>query len=65
MVAYSSWWGKRGLPLALSLIVCAAAAPAMAKTPKVLFIGTDGFRGDVYGTTPTPNLDALVADGYL
>lgn len=46
-------------------LACAVAAPAMAKTPKVLFIGTDGFRGDVYGTTPTPNLDALVADGYL
>jgi hypothetical protein len=46
-------------------LACAAAAPAMAKTPKVLFIGTDGFRGDVYGTTPTPNLDALVVDGYL
>ncbi|MGO1073025.1 hemopexin repeat-containing protein [Lysobacter sp. CA199] len=49
----------------LLALACAAAAPAIAKTPKVLFIGTDGFRGDVYGTTATPNLDALVADGYL
>lgn len=47
-------------------LACAATAPAMAaKTPKVLFIGADGFRGDVYGAVATPNLDALVADGYL
>ncbi|WP_408952889.1 hemopexin repeat-containing protein [Lysobacter sp. Hz 25] len=43
----------------------AAAGPVAARTPKVLFIGTDGFRGDVYGSVATPNLDALVADGYL
>ncbi|MBM7092937.1 alkaline phosphatase family protein, partial [Streptomyces sp. S12] len=48
--------------LALALAFC---APAAAKTPKVLFIGTDGFRGDVYGAVATPNLDVLVADGYL
>jgi len=51
-----------GAGLALALAFC---APAAAKTPKVLFIGTDGFRGDVYGTIATPHLDALVADGYL
>ncbi|MGH8081601.1 MAG: hemopexin repeat-containing protein [Lysobacter sp.] len=47
------------------LALACAAAPVAAKTPKVLFIGTDGFRGDVYGTIATPNLDALVANGYL
>lgn len=52
--------------LSILALACALAGPAFAaKTPKVLFIGTDGFRGDVYGTTATPNLDALVADGYL
>lgn len=52
------------VPTVLAL-ACALATPAFAKTPKVLFIGTDGFRGDVYGTVATPHLDALVADGYL
>ncbi len=56
---------RRSLRFTTLALACALAAPALAKTPKVLFIGTDGFRGDVYGTIATPNLDALVADGYL
>ncbi|MEH6415746.1 hemopexin repeat-containing protein [Pseudomonas sp. CGJS7] len=51
--------------IALSVVLALACTAASAKTPKVLFIGTDGFRGDVYGSVATPNLDALVADGYL
>jgi len=57
-------YARRALCASLTLAL-AAAAPALAKTPKVLFIGTDGFRGDVYGSVATPHLDALVADGYL
>jgi len=32
-------------------------------TPKVLVIGIDGVRPDVLSDVPTPNLDALIADG--
>ena len=32
-------------------------------TPKVLVIGIDGVRPDVLAEVPTPNLDALIADG--
>ena len=40
----------------------AAEAPPPA-TKKVLLIGIDGVRPDVLATTPTPNLDALIAGG--
>lgn len=57
---------RKKLAMSTLALACALSGSAFAaKVPKVLFIGTDGFRGDVYGTTPTPNLDALVADGYL
>ena len=32
-------------------------------TPKVLVIGIDGVRPDVLAEVPTPNIDALIADG--
>lgn len=48
------------------LLGAVLATPALAaKKPKVLFIGMDGFRGDVYGNVATPNLDSLIANGYL
>ncbi len=40
-----------------------AAASASPPTPKVLVIGLDGVRPDVLAEVPTPNLDALVAEG--
>lgn len=41
----------------------AATASAGARAPKVLLIGIDGVRFDVLAEVPTPNIDALVADG--
>lgn len=40
-----------------------AAVPEVVRTPKVLVIGIDGVRPDVLAEVPTPNLDALAAEG--
>ena len=40
----------------------AGAAPQ--PTPKVLLIGIDGVRPDVLAEVPTPNIDALAANGW-
>jgi len=55
------------------LLVAACGAPAppergeptteTVRTPKVLVIGIDGVRPDVLAEVPTPNLDALAAEG--
>lgn len=43
----------------------AAALEGAAATRKVLVIGIDGIRPDVLAEVPTPNLDALAADGMF
>ncbi|HIF21485.1 MAG TPA: alkaline phosphatase family protein, partial [Gemmatimonadetes bacterium] len=57
--------------LFLLSVACSSAEPpaeaqstdAGALTPKVLVIGLDGVRPDVLAEVPTPNLDALAAEG--
>ncbi len=47
-------------------LLCGAfAGSAQAERNKVVIIGLDGFRADVYGRAKTPNIDALVKQGYL
>jgi len=64
---------RRAAPCAVLLLVAACNAserpggatstPEAARTPKVLVIGIDGVRPDVLAEVPTPNLDALAAEG--
>jgi arylsulfatase A-like enzyme len=52
--------------ITLMLTACGGAdAPErpLTSTPKVLVIGVDGVRPDVLAEVPTPNLDALMAEG--
>ena len=50
----------------LAVIAAGFALPAHAqeRTPKVLVIGIDGIRPDVLAEVETPNLDALIAEGF-
>ena len=50
-------------PLILWLTSACAEAPGPPPVPKVLVIGIDGVRPDVLAEVPTPNLDALAAEG--
>lgn len=52
--------GARGF---LAGLVVLAVGCAEQPRPKVLVIGIDGVRPDVLAQVPTPNLDALAADG--
>ncbi|MDG2525222.1 alkaline phosphatase family protein [Stenotrophomonas sp. HITSZ_GD] len=54
----------QGILLA-GLLCGACVGHAQAERNKVLVIGLDGFRADVYGHARTPHLDALVREGYL
>lgn len=51
------------------VIACApgdtADVPLEAPRPKVLVIGLDGVRPDVLAEVPTPNIDALISDGFF
>jgi hypothetical protein len=50
----------------LAGLLCGAfIGPAQAERNKVVIIGLDGFRADVYGQARTPHIDALVKEGYL
>lgn len=51
--------------LTLTLAGCGGESPEDSQplTPKVLVIGIDGVRPDVLAEVPTPNLDALIAEG--
>jgi predicted AlkP superfamily pyrophosphatase or phosphodiesterase len=51
------------LALILTLWGCNDGPTAEQRTPKVMVIGIDGVRPDVLAEVPTPNLDALIADG--
>lgn len=53
------------LTLLISVLTagCGAGEPAPRRIPKVLVIGIDGVRPDVLAEVPTPNLDALAAEG--
>lgn len=42
-----------------------AGADRSTPAPRVLLVGIDGVRADVLAEVPTPNLDALAADGLL
>ena len=53
------------LTLLISVLTagCGTDEPAPRRSPKVLVIGIDGVRPDVVAEVPTPNLDALAAEG--
>ena len=54
-----------GAAAAAAFLCAASPGPAVAQaTPKVLLIGIDGVRPDVLAAVPTPNIDALAADGW-
>ena len=59
-----------GLPVLASLLLSACGEPpggdeeALSATPKVLVFGIDGVRPDVLAEVATPNIDALVQEGW-
>lgn len=51
--------------LLAGLLCSGVVGQAQAERNKVVIIGLDGFRADVYGRARTPNIDALVKQGYI